>query len=82
MTYYLYLPGDDLTSELSPNNILGESSFKSFYPEVGFKALNNIITKHPDIVEHLKIVDAKNIHYTIEEFLDIISKLNIQFVDA
>lgn len=82
MTYYIVLPGDDLSSELSPNNILGESSFNSFYPEIGFKALQNIINKYPEIIDQVKIVDNKNIHYTIDEFLDIVSKLKIKFVDA
>tara|TARA_B100000780_G_scaffold275149_1_gene241270 strand:+ start:70 stop:306 length:237 start_codon:yes stop_codon:yes gene_type:complete len=73
MTYYILLEGDS-TDELWDNNTLGEESFKTFYTGNGFKALNNIVVRRPDLLESVTIVDEKKKQYSVEEFLNLIQK--------
>jgi hypothetical protein len=56
---------------------LGESSFKNFWADQGFDILERMIHKYPDTLQHIKIKDEKSKEYTIEEFLKILSKLNL-----
>jgi hypothetical protein len=72
MMYYILLPNDTQDSIGSPNNVLGEVSFNSFYADNGFRALRNIIGKHPQLLESIKIFDDTKKQYTVEQFLDTI----------
>jgi hypothetical protein len=78
MMYYILLP-DDITDDgvQYSTNILGESSFKNFWADQGFDILERMIHKYPDTLEQIKIKDEKSKEYTIEEFLKIVSKLNL-----
>ena len=49
MTYYLLLSGDSEKDTLYETNVLGEESFKTFYPSVGFIILNRIINQQPEL---------------------------------
>lgn len=77
MVYYILLKDDTETQSQYSPNILGESSFKNFWADTGYSILKTIIKKHPNTLEDVKIKDEKSKEYTIEEFLDIIEKLNI-----
>lgn len=77
MIYYILLPDDDSDGIQYSTNVLGEASFKNFWVEQGFDILERIIHKYPDTLEHIKIKDEKSKQYTIDEFLTIISKLNL-----
>jgi hypothetical protein len=77
MIYYILLP-DDITDDIQySTNILGESSFKNFWADQGFSILQRIIQKYPDTLEHIKIKDEKSKEYTVEQFLEIVLKLNL-----
>ena len=76
MTYYILLEGDSV-DELWDNNTLGEESFGTFVTGNGFKALNNIVVRQPNLLETLTILDEKKNQYSVEEFLNLIQKWKI-----
>ena len=73
MTYYLLLSGDTEKDSLYETNVLGEESFDTFYPSVGFMMLHRIVNQKPELLDSLQILDEKKKNYTITEFMD---KLN------
>lgn len=78
MTYYLLLSGDSEKDALYETNVLGEESFNTFYPSIGFIILNRIINQQPELLESLKILDEKKKSYTITKFLDKLEKWKIK----
>ena len=78
MRYYLLLEGDNESDVHFETNILGEESFKVFYPSLGFNILNKIINQKPELIETLKIKDEQNKSYSITEFLDLFNKWRIK----
>tara|TARA_Y100000817_G_scaffold237482_1_gene189543 strand:+ start:192 stop:437 length:246 start_codon:yes stop_codon:yes gene_type:complete len=79
MVYYIQLPcGYNEVDGVEYQTLeLGETSFKIFWTNQGFNALENAVKEDTDIVQLVKIKDEKGKDYSIEEFLDIVSKLNI-----
>ena len=77
MTYYLLLSGDSEKDALYDTNVLGEESFETFYPSVGFMMLHRIVNERPELLETLKILDEKKNNYTITEFMDKLEKWKI-----
>ena len=78
MTYYLLLENDSESDTIFETNILGEESFKVFYPSLGFQLLHRLLTDKPELLEQLKIVDEQKKYYTITEFLDKLEKWKIE----
>ena len=78
MTYYLLLEGDTEEDALYDTNILGEVSFGTFYPSVGFIMLNRIINDRPELLETIKILDEQKKSHTITEFLDKLEQWKIK----
>jgi hypothetical protein len=78
MTYYLLLDGDTEKDVLYDVNILGEESFETFYPSVGFIMLNRIINEKPELLESLQILDEHKKTYTITKFLDKLEQWKIK----
>ncbi len=78
MIYYLLLDGDNERDSIYETNMLGEESFKVFYPSLGFTLLSRIINQKPEMLERLKIVDEQKTSYTITEFLDKMEKWKIK----
>ena len=77
MTYYLLLSGDSEKDALYETNVLGEESFNTFYPSVGFMILHRIINDKPELLETLQILDEQKKPYTITKFLDKLEKWKI-----
>lgn len=77
MKYYILLPGD-LESKLSDANLIGESSFDTFWSGGGLKVLMTILDKRPEMLPTVSIVTDKNKIITIEQFLSDIHNLNIR----
>ena len=77
MMYYILYPGNEEHDTVNDINQLGESSFKNFWADQGLDSLEKVIKEHSDVVALLKIKDESNKDYSIEEFLDIISKLKL-----
>ena len=61
--------------------MIGEESFGTFYPSVGFIILNRVIEGNPEFAKNLLIKDEKNTSYTMTEFLDKLEKLKIKTLD-
>jgi len=78
MTYYLLLGGDSEKDALYETNVLGEESFNTFYPSVGFMILHRIINQQPELLESLQILDEQKKSYTITKFLDKLEKWKIK----
>ena len=78
MTYFLLLNGDTEKDSLYETNVLGEESFETFYPSVGFIILNRIINQQPELLESLQILDEQKTSYTIIQFLDKIEQWKIK----
>jgi hypothetical protein len=76
MTYYILL-GNDSTEDIWDENIFGEESFEKFYAGNGFKALNNIVIRQPELLETVTIIDEQKRTYEVSEFLDLITKWKI-----
>lgn len=76
MTYYILLEGDS-TNDIWDDNILGEESFEKFYAGNGFIAFDNIINKKPEALETVRIIDEQNNSYSVEQFLELVSKWKI-----
>ena len=77
MIYYILLPDDTDEGVQYSTNVLGESSFKNFWADQGFEILVRLIEKYPDTLDTVKIKDDQSKEYSIEDFLNITSKLNI-----
>jgi len=77
MTYYILLPGDTEKDALLDTNILGEASFKTFYPGLGLKALMKIVDKNPELLTQVIIKSDRNETLTVEEFLTRLQPLKI-----
>ena len=76
MTYYILMDMDTI-EDIWDENILGEESFGKFYIGSGYKALTNMINKDPEVLESIAIIDEKKNPYSVEEFLELISKWKI-----
>tara|TARA_S200002703_G_C3577636_1_gene177393 strand:+ start:79 stop:315 length:237 start_codon:yes stop_codon:yes gene_type:complete len=76
MTYYILL-SNDTTKDIWDDNILGEESFGNFYAGNGFLALDNIVNKKPEVLETVTIIDEQKNKYSVEQFLELISKWKI-----
>ena len=77
MTYYILLDMDT-AEDIWDENILGEESFGTFYTGDGFKAFNSIVMNEPDLLEHIAIIDEKKSPYSVEEFINLLSKWKIK----
>ena len=78
MTYYLLLSEDTEEDALYDTNILGEESFGTFYPSVGFMMLNRIINEKPELLETIQILDEHKNSYTLTNFLDELEQWKIK----
>ena len=78
MTYYLLLAGDSEKDSIYETNVLGEESFETFYPSVGFMILNRILNQQPELIESIKIIDEHKKPYTITEFIDSLEQWKIK----
>ena len=74
MTYYLLLNGDSEKDSIYETNVLGEESFDTFYPSVGFMMLHRIVNQKPELLQPLTILDEKKKNYSITEFMDKLEK--------
>ena len=77
MTYYIFLPEDDL-DDITDANILGEEDFKIFWPGEGMRALMYFINYEPELLPKVRIIKSNNKEITIEKFLDEIKKFKFK----
>lgn len=79
MTYYIFLPEDDL-NDITDANILGEEDFNIFWPGEGMRALMYFINNEPEILPKVRIIKSNGFpkEITIEKFLDEIKKFKFK----
>ena len=79
MQFFLLMPGDKEEDTLNEANLLGESSFSTFWAGTALKTLMTIVDKDPELLPLIKIrTDMSNKLFTIEEFLNVVGKLKIR----
>jgi hypothetical protein len=79
VTYYILAKDDKPEDAMYDSNILGESSFGSFYPGSGLSGLMNIVEKKPDMLPELRIVKEDGKQITVEQFLSDIASLKVKY---
>lgn len=80
--YFILLPGDTEKDTVLDSNLLGESSFKSFYPGAGLRALLHIIDRIPEVLPDVRIFNDVGRKFSVEEFLDILNEYRVYSDDA
>lgn len=79
MQYYILYPGDTEADTIRDINQLGEDNgFGVFWANRGFNVLMKAVDEQHDIMSHFAIFDERRKAYTIEEFLDKITKLKVR----
>jgi len=77
MTYYILLPGDTEKDSIKDTNVLGETSFNTFYPGLGLKALMKMVSDAPELLTQVTIKTDRNETISVEEFLTRLQPLKI-----
>ena len=79
MQFFLLMPGDSEEDTLNEANLLGESSFGTFWAGTALKTLMAVVDKDPELLPLMKIrTDMSNKIFSIEEFLTVIQKQKIR----
>jgi len=77
MQYFILLPDDREEDTHKDSNLLGESSFKSFYSGAGLRALLHIVNYNPEVLPDVRIITDTGIKLTVADFLNDISKMRV-----
>jgi hypothetical protein len=75
--YYILLPGDTEKDCIKDTNLLGESSFKTFYAGLGLKALMKMVDRSPELLPSVTIKTDMGKSLTVEQFLTDIQTLKV-----
>jgi len=79
MQFFLLMPGDSEEDTLNEANLLGESSFGTFWAGTALNTLMTVVDKDPELLPLMKIrTDMSNKIFSIEEFLTVIQKHKIR----
>jgi hypothetical protein len=78
MQYYILLPGDTEKDAMLDTNLLGESSFGTFYAGMGLKALMRMVDRKPEMLKDVTIKTDTNQTLSVEGFLTQIQNLKVK----
>ena len=78
MQYYILLPGDTEKDTMLDTNLLGESSFGTFYAGMGLKALMKMVDRKPEMLKDVTIKTDTNQTLSVEGFLTQIQNLKVK----
>jgi len=78
MQYFILFPDDKEKEATFESNLLGESSFKTFWGGTGLKKLMWMVDKTPELLPLVKIKNDKGKQLEVLEFLEEIKKLKIK----
>ena len=78
MQYFILFPEDTEKEVVFEDNLLGESSFKTFWGGRGLIKLMTMVDKTPELLSLVKIKDDKGKEYEVLEFLESIKKLKVR----
>lgn len=77
MQYFILLPGDTEKDCIKDTNLLGESSFNTFYAGRGLTALMKMVDRSPELLPDLTIKTDQGKSLSVEQFLTDIQKLKV-----
>ena len=77
--YFILMPGDSEKDAMLDTNLLGESSFNTFYAGSGLKALMKIVAQAPELLPQVTIKTDRNETISVEEFLTRIQPLKVRY---
>jgi hypothetical protein len=77
MQYFILLPGDTEKDCVKDTNLIGESSFNTFYAGLGLTALMKMVDKSPELLPSVTIKTDQGKSLSVEEFLTAIQKLKV-----
>ena len=77
MQYFILLPGDTEKDCIKDTNLLGESSFNTFYAGRGLTALMKMVDQSPELLPDLTIKTDQGKSLSVEQFLTDIQKLKV-----
>jgi len=73
------MPGDTEEDTLNEANLLGETSFGTFWAGTALTTLMKIVDREPELLSLVKIAtDMSKATFTVEEFLTAIQKLKVR----
>jgi hypothetical protein len=75
--YFILLPGDTEKDCVKDTNLIGESSFNTFYAGLGLTALMKMVDKSPELLPSVTIKTDQGKSLSVEEFLTAIQKLKV-----
>lgn len=78
MQYYILLPGDTEKDAMLDTNLLGESSFGTFYAGMGLKALMKMVDRKPEMLKDVTIKTDTNQTLSVEGFLTQIQNYKVK----
>jgi len=78
MQYFILFPDDKENEATFESNLLGESSFKTFWGGAGLKKLMWMVDKTPELLPLVKIKNDKGKQLEVLDFLEEIKKLKIK----
>ena len=77
MQYFILLPGDTEKDCVKDTNLIGESSFNTFYAGLGLTALMKMVDRSPELLPSVTIKTDQGKSLSVEEFLTAIQKLKV-----
>lgn len=77
MQYFILLPGDTEKDCIKDTNLLGESSFKTFYAGRGLSALMQMVDRSPELLPNVTIKTDQGKTLSVEQFLTDIQGLKV-----
>ena len=78
MQYFIMFPDDKESEATFESNLLGESSFSTFWGGAGLKKLMWMVDKTPELLSLVKIKTDKGKELDVLEFLEEIKKLKVK----
>ena len=76
--YYILLPNDDINNLTNVNKLGSLGLNNTFWPDLGFDVLYEILDKYPELIEKVKIINSKKTKFTVSEFIIMLEKYKIK----
>lgn len=77
MQYFILLPDDTEKDCIKDTNMLGETSFKTFYAGMGLTALMKMVDRAPEMLTNVTIKTDQGNSLSVEQFLTDIQGLKV-----
>lgn len=79
MQFFLMMPGDKEEDTLNEANLLGETSFGTFWAGTALTTLMKVVDQQPELLPMVRVAtDMSKATFNVEEFLTTIQKHKIR----